>query len=269
MDNGGKVNFRIRSAQSVQGIYTMAANGTAYGFLNERVPDDVVRLMDDALSQFRQFPPPRVELSKVEPVGILSKSPDPANTNVIRVFTRVRPIPLGANRLNQSLGRDHMWLFGSDLRAVLVGGASGNPFSMPASMKQRLVRFHLLDNVRGDPDVWEANEVRKADIRITPLGKRGETMVYTLSGNFAMRTASSARGFEGSIEGEFAIAVATARLHSFTALAEGTAWGDSKFTAHAPAGKYPLKIAMVHTDDAYAKTVPPKGLALGEKYFKP
>jgi hypothetical protein len=84
-----------------------------------------------------------------------------------------------------------------------------------------------------------------------------------------METADSQRGIEGTIDGEIEVDPAQRRLLWFRAFAEATAWGDSKFTAHAPNGKFPLVIGMLNVDDGLAKTVAPDAISLGDLYFSP
>jgi hypothetical protein len=267
MDNGGKVNFKIRSADSVQGFYTMAADGTAYGFKNVRGAKTVLSLLDEAYTEFHRHKPPKVEIGAPAPRPF-SASPEPASTNVVRVFTRVRPRPLGSNSLNKSLGRDHLWILGSDLREIANAAATGNPFPMPAKLKMRIARFNLVDNVRGQPDPWEIGQVKNADFRMTPIGRRGKDMIYSFDGPFAMRTSDGKRGLKGRLRGELEVDVSRNAVSWFRVVADATAWGDSKFTAHSPQGKFPLVIAMLNVDDTLSRTVLPDAISLGDQYFR-
>lgn len=268
MQHGGKVNYKIRSADSVQGFYTLGADGTAYGFSNVRGAKTVNALLADAYSRFHAHKPPKVEIVVDKPKQF-ANSPQPANTDVARVFTRVRPVPLGANSLNKGVGRDHLWILGSDLKQIAAAGAAGSAFQMPQNLRMRIARFNLLDNVRGQPDPWQISEVKKASIRMTPVGRRGADMIYKLDGSFAMRNAAGDRGFEGTLKGELEIDVARNRVSWLRMIADGTAWGESKFTAHGPVGKYPLVIAMLNVDDTLSRTVEPDSVSLGEQYFLP
>ena len=266
MDNVAKVNFKVRSADSVQGFYTMAADGTAYGFKNVRGAKIVLPMLNDAEQQFHANKPPKVEI-KVLAASLFDRSPEPNSTSVIRAFTRVRPVPLAANSLNKSVGRDHLWILARDLKQMSAAAAAGNSFPMPKDLKMRLVRFNLVDNVRGQPDPWELDQVKRANITMKPIGRRGSEMIYTFTGDFLMRTADSKRGLEGRITGELEVTEATGKVAWFRAIADATAWGDSKFTAHSPPGKFPLVVAMLNVDDTLAGTIEPDGLPLDGAYF--
>ena len=266
MDNASKVNFKVRSADSVQGFYTMAADGTAYGFKNVRGAQVVLPMLDEAYRQFHTHKPPKADIPTTV-TSPFAKSPEPSATSVVRVFTRVRPVPLGANRLNKGLGRDHLWILGRDIREMSAAAAAGNPFQMPGDLKMRLIRFGLLDNVRGHPDAWLLEEVKKANITMKPIGRRGADMIYTFAGEFFMKTPDGKRGLDGKIKGEVEVNEAAKRVTWFRAIADATAWGDSKFTAYAPPGKFPLVIAFLQVDDTMSKTVEPDGLSIGDGYF--
>lgn len=269
MEAAGRINYRVRSGQSVQGFYILAADGTAYQFENVRSAKVVLTMLNEAEVAFKANRPPKVDIPESSFVSVFSKSTEPKNTSVVRVFTRVRPVPLSANSLNKSLGRDHLWIVGNDIDALAAAGAPGNPFEMPRDLKMRLVRYNLIDNVRGQPDLWEASQVKKADFTVTPVGRSGDSMVYKFTGAFALGSADSKRGLEGRITGEIETNPAKRTLTWFRAIADATAWGDSKFTAHAPTGKFPLVIGMMNVDDGLSKTVVPDAISLGDLYFTP
>ena len=269
MDAAGKVNYRVRSGDTIQGFYTLGADGTGYGFENVRSAKVVLQMLDEASGQFIAHRPAKVDISPSTFTSIFAKSPDPSHTSVVRVFTRVRPVPVGANSLNKSLGRDHLWVIGKDIDQLSEAAKSGNAFQMPRNLKMRLVRYNLIDNVRGQPDLWEHSQVKEANVVVTPIGKSGNEMLYKFSGQFSLSTDDGKRGLDGSIEGEIATLPEQKKLARFRAFAEATAWGDSKFTAHAPSGKFPLVIAMLDVNDGLAKTVVPDAVSLGDLYFSP
>lgn len=269
MDAAGKVNYRVRSGETVQGFYTLGADGAAYGFENVRSAKVVLRMLAEAEQAYAHGKHNHIDLSPDSFVSVFAKSIEPKRTDVVRVFTRVKPVPVGANSLNKSLGRDHLWITGKDMDALGESAASGNPFQLPRDLKMRLVRYNLIDNVRGQPDMWEASQVRKADITVTPLGKSGDAMTYKFSGEFAMSTADGNRGIEGTIRGEIEVDTAKRKLLWFRAFADATAWGDSKFTAHAPSGRFPLVIGMLNVNDGLSRTVAPDAISLGDFYFSP
>ncbi|MGI8922711.1 MAG: hypothetical protein ACR2HJ_01500 [Fimbriimonadales bacterium] len=268
MSTAGKVNYRVRSGQTVQGFYTVAADGTAYGFENVRDAKVVIRMLTEARDAFHAHPPIQLAISTEGSEGVFSRSPDPT-VSVVRVYTRVRPVPLAANSLNKSVGRDHLWIIGSDVKAIIAAGANGSGFKMPDALAGRIVRYHLVDNVRGEPDMWLAGQVKRADFTMKPLGKSKGKLLYSFRGAFTQKLSDGSRGLGGTIRGEMDLDAANNRVIRFRAYAEAQAWGDSKFTKWAPPGKFPMVIAMIESTDNIAMNVPPEALGLDDEYFFP
>lgn len=263
-----QVNYRVRSGDTIQGFYIAAANGTAYGFDNVRDVRAVHRLMNEALAQFHKEPPPIVTIPKQDLEAPFSEAPDPT-TSVVRVFTRIKPLPMGASSINKSVGRDHLWILASELKEISAAGEKGGQFDFPKDLTARIVRFHLLDNVRGEPDMWEPEHVRKAAFTAKRIAKAGKVETFTFRGEFSMRYAEGSRGQTGTIDGEFQIDTAKYKILRFRAYSDGEAWGDSKFAPAGPPGKFPLKIAMIEVDDMISRTVPPEAISLKQEYFRP
>ncbi|MBA3727088.1 MAG: hypothetical protein H0W86_11750, partial [Armatimonadetes bacterium] len=173
------------------------------------------------------------------------------------------------NALNKSVGRDHLWIIGSDVKAIIAAGVSGNGFKMPDALAGRILRYHLIDNVRGEPDMWLPGQVKKADFTMKPLGKSKGKLLYSFKGAFTQKLSDGTRGLDGTIRGEMDLDAANNRVIRFRAYAEAQAWGDSKFTKLAPSGKFPLVVAMVEATDKIALNVPPEALGLEDEYFAP
>src|SRR5437868_5918567 len=151
-----QTDWRKQEGNTVQGFYVAAADGTAYGWFNDRDVPEVTAFMNRALARFRAHPPPAVEIPAADRVASIS-TPDPT-TSIVRVFTRIRPLPEGADSLNAGVGRDHLWIYADEVREMLAAGAG--EFPLPRALAARIARFHLVDNVRGEPEMWEPDQVR-------------------------------------------------------------------------------------------------------------
>jgi hypothetical protein len=267
MKMAATVNDRVRDGTTAQGFYVVGADGSGYGFNNNRDPQRVDRFMSRGIEQFREHPPANTDVPESIRTAPFSRAPDPS-TSVIRVFSRIRPLPPGADVLNAGVGRDHLWILAGEVREILsAGNKVGRAFAMPSTLVARLVRFHLVDNVRGEPDMWAPDEVGKAAFTAWLTEKTPTTGTFTFSGTFAQQTADGRRGGEGKIEGVFDVDPRTAKIVRFRAYSEGEAWGAGHFTGNAPQGRFPLVIAMVEAADSVAKAVPPQGILWGEQYF--
>lgn len=264
----GAVNPRLAKNETAQGFYVFAADGTAYGFNNNRAVERVTQFMDQGLERFRKNPPAKIDIPQAALTAAYAK-PVPPDAVVVRVFSCIRPLPPGAPENNARVGRDHLWISADEVKAILsAAGKVGATVPLPPTLIARLTRFHLIDNVRGEPDMWAETDVWRAEFsaRVEAVS---DDFVIGFTGEFEMRTADGKRGYEGRIEGRFVIRGGTRQLYKFFAYAEGQAWGVSTYTPGAPEGRFPLVIAMLRADDEMAQVTPPQAAACGEEYLKP
>ena len=52
-----------------------------------------------------------------------------------------------------------MWIRNDEVASLVQG-------EMPASLTRRIVRYHFVDNTRGEPPFWRADEIVKADLTL-------------------------------------------------------------------------------------------------------
>ncbi len=267
----------MQRSQDPQGMYILGADGTSYGFTNDHDPSDILRFMDRGLRGFRVQPPRAAVISDAEVAAPWTTRP-PAGSVVVRVFSRIRPLPEKVWGLNRGVGRDFLWIYPEDIAALVAGSggpgqaAPGTPAQLPLALLSRVVRFHLVDGVRGTPDMWGLNEVHHADFQAKVVRQEGAVRTLAWKGEFAMRgTRRSAvgerqrveQGHAGALEGEIDLHVSAGRVLRFRALSEGRAWGEGSYTPYPPPGRFRLLIAMVEAgaQDEIAHTVPPEAVA--------
>jgi len=246
-----KVKPDIAKGATAQGKYVVAADGTAYGFNNNRSVERVHQMLDKALSQFKASPPPKVEIPTSDLEATFAPEP-PSGTAIVRLFTRIKPPPLGSDSSNENVARDHLWI----LPAEQIELAQGK---LPKSLELRLLRFALVDNVRGEPDHWRVNEVKSSNFKVTKSG-----ITVGVTGPFELSTSNNKRGFAGTLELE-ARFDKESKLVSMKAFAEGQAWGRSTYTPNEPPGKFPLMIAFKLVNDA--QIVAPQAWFYGREYL--
>ncbi|MBC8063282.1 MAG: hypothetical protein H7Y17_00505 [Chlorobia bacterium] len=252
-----KVKPDIAKGSTAQGKYVIAADGTAYGFNNNRSIERVHQLLDRSLAQFKASPPVQVAISAAELEAKFVPEP-PIGSAVVRLFTRVKPAPLGSDSANENVARDHFWILPEELKALSTG-------EMPEAFRMRLARFALVDSVRGEPDHWRPAEIVRAEFKLSPL-RSSKVKGFSLTGTFSMQTQDLKRGYEGKLEGELTFGTEN-RLVSFKAFAEGQAWGASTYAPNPPAGKFPLLIAFVSVSDEASRVVAPQAVFYGREYL--
>ncbi len=251
-------------SDTLQGLYVFGADGRVYSAQNTNEPSEVLEMLKTSLASFRGNPPPRLALS---PPRVSIQPTAPPGSVVVRTFSRIRPLPAGADRLNASVGRDFLWIRADEIASLVAG-------QFPSSLGRRLTRYHLLDNVRGEPDWWAAEHVRQADFQARATSS-GSLLEVRVGGTFRIEAPAGRRGygrrqlpasgFSGQLEGFILYDKMNRRVHSLKWIAEGQAWGEGTFTEKAPKGRFPLKVAFVLADDEAARTIAPQGMTNSEQ----
>ena len=250
-DNEGKFYQKIANQGprqvgrgTTQGLYAADASGRFLGFNNNRTPTRVLGMMRSALQKHR--PVKAAAIAKGTPDARYNPKP-PKGGLVVRVTSKV----LGGyeepdnefRRIYQaSLGRDNLWIR-ADEHAALAKG------QLPQSLLKRIARFHLVDNTRGEPPMWEPNEIKKLE---------GTLRNGQLRATVHLRTAKGDRGYEAELLGR--IETKAGKVTRLDVVAKGEFWGEGTYTRRAPKGRFPLAIAFTLADgkDA-ADTIPPLG----------
>jgi hypothetical protein len=242
---------------NTSGHYCFAPDGTLLGFAAEDVlPDDFVKLLDQALADLHVVDAPPIE-----------------NTKPDRYFHRVFPeggmaVVVTAKVLSgygptddrrvaaaqESIGCDYLWIRKDEVEALAKG-------SLPESLRVRMLQWHLTTPNVGAAWGWAREEIRKGELRLSD-GR--------LSGGFQLEAApgskgfTNGRGFEGSFAG--VLEAKGGKLTRFDLVAKGIAWGKHENGGWPPRTKYPLAVAFTLADDAdpIARRVPPNGIRAPE-----
>jgi len=250
-DNEGKFYQKIANQGprkvgrgTTQGFYTADAAGRLLAFTNNRGADRVLRMINGSLEKHRP----------VKATAIAKGAPDarynpklPKGGLVVRVTSKVlggyeEPENEYRKIFQQSLGRDNLWISASEHAALTKD-------RLPQSLLQRLARFHLVDNTRGEPPMWRENEIQKL---------QGTLRNGQLRATVQLKTAKGDRGYEAELLGH--IETEAGKVTRLDVVANGEFWGEGTYTRNAPKGRFPLAIAFTLADgkDA-ADTIPPQG----------
>jgi hypothetical protein len=267
MKMAATVNERVTKGITSQGFYVAAPDGKGYGFNNNRSVERVNWFMDNAVKKMKDNPPQVVEIPQSEIEAPFARSPG-EGTSVLRIFSRIRPVPAGSHKSNNTVARDHIWIYKKEADEILEASkkAAGQAFPLTKVVVGRLVRFHLVDNIRGEPSFWQPQEVKKADFTCRLLPGSGPASMQ-ITGAFEMQTADGSRGMTGRLDGQ--ITFAKGGLSTFKAYGEATAWGAGTYTPNPPAGKFPMVFAIVQVNDATSKIVTPQAATWAGEYENP
>ena len=141
-----------------------------------------------------------------------------------------------------------MWLTREEWRSLLPAQwRKGARYPLPRAVAHRLLRFHLVDNVRGEPPMWEGEEIQQADLWLRV--EDGVTGRLALTGTARMASPGghedgTARGYDARVQGALAYDRKAGRFSRCDLLAWGEAWGEGRYTGGAPKGRFPLLIAL-------------------------
>jgi hypothetical protein len=241
--------LRFDGSQTTQGFYIATASGDLLQYNNNRNPERLRRLMKQKLGEFNSrsgasADAPELSARKVDP----KYNPRPPEGGlVVRVQAKVLDgYAATENRSRQifqsALSRDNLWISASEHQAMLRG-------EIPPSLQQRIARFHLVDNTRGEPPMWRPDEIRKSDIEV--VGGR-------LDGTMHLETKDHSRGYQADLKG--AIEIKDGKVVRFDMVALGEFWGQGRYTGGAPEGKFPLAISFTLADGSdVADRIPPQG----------
>ena len=232
---------------TTQGFYIATAGGDLLLYNNNRDPQKVRRLMKQKLTEFKDRAASDVVEIKRRKIDPRFNVSPPDGGLVLRVRAKVldgyEPTTDRWRHIFQNaLSRDNLWISKAEHDA-LVRGTVAN------SLQQRIARYHLVDNTRGEPPMWKPEEIRELDIDLVN-GK--------LAGNVHLETSRGDRGYQADLIG--IIETKGNQIVKLDVVAKGSFWGEGTYTKRAPKGKFPLAISFTLADGSdVADRIPPQG----------
>jgi hypothetical protein len=167
---------------------------------------------------------------------------------------------------------DHLWLTEAEWKSLIPADPrKGMTFPVPEAIAQRIFRFHLVDNTRGEPDAWGAGDVRSGKLTLTVEEAGAAGVRMRLDGAVLLAThedpAKAERGYDARLLGYLHYNAARRAFDRFDAVAVGLSWGKHQYQVSRK-GKAPLGIAFqLARGDAPADRVPPQAARDLQAYF--
>ncbi len=237
-----------------QGVFCFTPDGRLLSFANVVNAEPALRLLQTALEKFDPA------AAAIDPESLLRSDRPPLPVPpegglIVEVTSKVLggyPDTQRPKFWEESLGRDHLWIRKDEADALAKG-------RFPESLARRIARYHLVDNTRGEPPMWEASEVKNLSLAINGQQVAGTVHLETTCGN---------RGYQADLAG--AIETKDGKVTRLDLVAKGQFWGEGTFTRGAPSGKFPFAVAFrLATDDCAATRVPPQAARLGaDEYLR-
>jgi hypothetical protein len=276
-----------KQGHTLQGIYAFAADGTPLGYKNAGHSAEVTReLMRQALTQFAKLPEARRKPA-IEAPGDLDPKFDrtpPEGGLILKAYTRILDFKDGEYRKGtcqatggEKAARDHVWITAEEVKALAPAKAEvGFRYPVPAKVADRLARYHLIDNTRGEPELWKPQEVRALRMSLVVTSATADAVELRLEGEVVLRTdadpAKAERGYEARLLGSLRYrrskdGPAKGTFDRFDITAVGTHWGEHTHNSPARPGKSLLGQSFELAGDRPGDCVPPQGIRDREGYL--
>jgi hypothetical protein len=234
---------------TTQGFYIATADGDLLLFNNNRDPAKVRRLMHEKLAQFESEESSHANTDVINATtkDVRYNVDPPDGGLVLRVRAKVldgyEPTTDKWQQVFQSaLSRDNLWITSAEHQSLVRG-------EIPKAVQQRIARFHLVDNTRGEPPMWKQSEIRELEMQLD----EGQ-----LTGRVHLETDDGDRGYEAQLRG--VLEVEHEKVARFDIVVLGDFWGEGRYTRRAPKEKFPLAISFSLADGTdIADRVPPQG----------
>ena len=277
-----------------QGIYILTAGGKLLSWKNTgQLPDVTVDMFRNALQKWRSLPESERAPGAVKVPDLGKVDPDyhrqpPTNGAIIKVYARALDQQKRSPKLIESafsdaqckLGagdeasRDHLWLTESEWRSLIPAEPKvGARFPVPQKIVERILRFHLVDNTRGEPTFWRRDEIRDTELTLIVQSVTPSEIQLRLEGFARLATdpdsEKATRGYEPQLEGQIKYDRIHQRLTQFDVVAVGEHWGTGRYTTRAARpGRTPLGIAFeLSSTRSPSDCVAPQGAREVQNYF--
>jgi len=256
-DNEGEFYRKIASQgprsnwnSTTQGLYMATAGGEFLGYNNNRGPERIRGMMKKTLEDFEPKETTPLEHGEIDPR--VAPQPPPEGGLIIAVRAKIldgyeATDDKWRKLFQQAVSRDNLWLTAAEHQALMKGEISDR-------VAKRIVRFHLVDNTRGEPTMWRDDEIRKLDLRIADITESGAK----ITGDVHVESKDGERGYQAKLAGSFAHD--GKQVTEFQMAAQGDYWGEGRYTRGAPKGKFPLVVtfSLISGEDP-ADRIQPQG----------
>lgn len=273
-----------------QGIYCFTASGKLLAYKNAQNAEVMREVLEEALARWTRRPsaerePDAIRVPDLGPgdVDLRYARTPPEGGLVVNVYTRVLDrdrkgelcLPSGecSTPGGFAAARDHLWITSREWRDV-VGQAQkvGDVFPLPGRVAERIARFHLVDNTRGEPPHWDADEIRRLEVELTVEEFSKDRVELSVSGVVLLATDAEAdqaeRGYEARLAGRIGFDRMADRFDRFDLVAAGEHWGQGTYTGGARPGRTPLGVAFeLARRDRPSDLIPPQGSRWLEGYI--
>ena len=171
----------------------------------------------------------------------------PADGLVLRVSSRDLPRENAEHEegyFKNAWNTDFAWFTKAEmLKLIPAKHEKGATHEIPAPIVQRLVRLHLVDNVRGQTPSFSKSGIKQAQLQVEVTDSGPDQISLRLTGSASVNDegkwaigglkdpteSAQKRGFEGKLLGRAVYSTKEQRFTAFEMLAIGSRWGATKY----------------------------------------
>jgi len=235
---------RITDRGSRQGVWVLAPGGVVLAHVNSRDVERVLTCLEQGLAAWETLPEERRHLPadvELTPAHRWESNCPTDGLVLERISRELDPEGLAAAP-RERWNRDLVWLSAEEVAGLVPAEvAVGDSFALPL-LAQRLARFHLVDDPRGQTLPYAPSEVARARLiaRVTArtevgleLVLRGATRAATdgswrLGDNLWRPAHGIAHGMECTLLGRATFDPVARRFETFELAAVGRRWGRTE-----------------------------------------
>jgi hypothetical protein len=271
---------RTAPTNTRQGIYATTADGRLLASINHNDPARMAAMLAKAWAAWEALP--AAERSSADGWDGLAgrrrlEDRYPAGGLVLRVTARDLPRkePPKDDWRAKAWNLDFAW-FGAEEAAALVpaGTEVGTVREWPAALADRVVRLHLVDNVRGQTHPAEPQDLARARLTSTVTGVKDDVVTLRLEGEgrweakgreviegLSREPVDVARGVEARLLGTATWDRTAARFTAFELAAAGLRWGATRYNVrHDDLAPAPIGFLLELASDAPHERVAPAAI---------
>ncbi len=268
-----------KTSSTKQGVYCLTADGKLLAYRPGDVkPNYMLETLERGLAEWKKLPekqrqPGAIKIDELDKTDPGYTRTPPKNGLILNVYTRSldRDAKGELCKLDCKPGsggeaaRDHLWLTEKEWKSLIPANPQkGDQFPAPDAIAERVLRFHLMDNTRGEPPHWTKEQIRARDLTLTVEKADQEVVELGLQGSALLATDEDPTkancGYDVRLRGRLTYDVRKGVLSRVDLLALGEHWGEGTYTRGARPGRTPLGIAFeLVSGDAPAHRVPPQG----------
>ena len=172
---------------SRQGIYVLSPSGNLLSSVNSLNPEVVIDVIKKGLTRWEALSEQQKALPKSFSKKIEHRWEDsyPSDGLILKgAKSDLLSDPPSFDNRGDRWNMDHIWFNKNEVQLwVPKNYKVGSIYECPKLIKERLFRFHFVDNVRGQTLPFATQEIKNAKLRMLVTDSTDSTTTFSISGN--------------------------------------------------------------------------------------